>query len=610
MVASAHTDDDPLVVDLLAGQTEDIGDVLVWNDADTLYVKFVYEGLDCGFLEVHLQVDEGEFSPDILTKKGNPIPGQFEKSYSNGCFIEHTFTYNLADEGFALNDTLVIAAHAAMGQEDAIAIVSGDGKTIVTQRRSGDVAEFTSLNQTAFLAWEPGPNYPNDGPDDIPWEANSLWDQNLSTDLSSNGADWIWESYRVLDPVYGTVLTFQRTFDIGYPIDGNLLIACDNGYEVFLNGTSLGSDNVYGDNWSTSNLTQQYVDVDGWNAVGSYYLQDDLLDGTNVLTIDAANEYYNPPDQSNLQLGTVSSNPGACIFTMDVDYYTDGETAWGDGEGFDGKNWATYFEYTVQGVEVETSYPETGNAYIGYEDWPNGDFDYNDFGMYFSTVETYWGTTDELYLTKVTMTFTAVIYDSGMDHKIHITRPIVGGSTYTVGRGVSDYTDETPAGTYAGSEDVDVTLFNTAKYLWPAKQINEIVTIEIIVDEPALNPKTDLPAPRWDLDPFMANYDPWEVGTLYGSLFHIEDMQDVTAMSGGGGRLDTRLIDQTLPYILVVPDTDWVPPYEDTCISGPAPYGPYGYFYDYYSTSGNSHPTWYTEVTYPSVGWGGLSWAP
>ena len=28
----AHTEDDPLVVDLLAGQTEDIGDVLVWND--------------------------------------------------------------------------------------------------------------------------------------------------------------------------------------------------------------------------------------------------------------------------------------------------------------------------------------------------------------------------------------------------------------------------------------------------------------------------------------------------------------------------------------------------------------------------------------------------
>ena len=27
------------------------------------------------------------------------------------------------------------------------------------------------------------------------------------------------------------------------------------------------------------------------------------------------------------------------------------ETAWGDGDGFDGKNWATYFTYTVQAVQ-------------------------------------------------------------------------------------------------------------------------------------------------------------------------------------------------------------------------------------------------------------------
>jgi hypothetical protein len=414
----AHTEDNPMVVDLLAGQTEDIGDVKVWNDGDTLYVQFVYEGPDCGFLEVHLQVDEDEFSSDILTKKGNPIPGQFEASYKPGfCFDEHTFTFDLSDEGFALDDSLVIAAHAALGQEAA----------------------------------------------------------------------------------------------------------------------------------------------------------------------------------------------------MDVDYFADGETAWGCGadncEDFPGKNWATYFRYTVQG-QVEASYPETGNAYIGYEDWGNGDFDYNDFGMYFSSTETYWGTSDELYLTKVTMTFTAIIYDSGMDHKIHIARPIVGGSSYTVTRDILAVSGEgeTPAGIYTGSGDVDVVLFNTAKYTWPAKNIGETVTVEIDVDEPALNPKTDLDAPRWDLDPFMANYDPWEVGTLYGSLFHIADMQNVTAMSGGGGRLDARLIGQTLPYILVVPDTDWIPPYEDTCISGPAPYGPYQYFYDYYNSGGTSHPSWYTEITNSTVGWGGLSW--
>ena len=89
-MTTAHTEEDPLVVDLLAGQTEDIGDVKVWNDADNLYVQFVYIGSDCGFLEVHLQVDEGAWDEDILTNKGNPIPGQFERSHKPGfCFDEN-----------------------------------------------------------------------------------------------------------------------------------------------------------------------------------------------------------------------------------------------------------------------------------------------------------------------------------------------------------------------------------------------------------------------------------------------------------------------------------------------------------------------------------------
>jgi hypothetical protein len=234
-------------------------------------------------------------------------------------------------------------------------IVSGDGQTMVTQRRAGNQSGFTTVNAPAALAWEPGPNYPNDGPDDTGWEANSLWDQRLSTDLRPTGADWIWEDYRVLDPVYGTALTLQRSFDIGAPIAGNLKIACDNGYEVFLNGTSLGSDNVYGD-WRTSNLKQAFVDVNGWDTVGSFDLLDYLLAGANDLTVDAANEYFNTDDSGNGAPGTMSSNPGACIFAMDLSYYADGETAWGCGndssepncENFDGKNWATYFVYTVQ----------------------------------------------------------------------------------------------------------------------------------------------------------------------------------------------------------------------------------------------------------------------
>jgi hypothetical protein len=126
------------------------------------------------------------------------------------------------------------------------------------------------------------------------------------------------------------------------------------------------------------------------------------------------------------------------------------------------------------------------------------------------------------------------------------------------------------------------------------------VTVEIVVLDPSLNPEVTPTAPRWDLDAFMASYDPWEAGTLYGSLYHIGDMQLVGSVTPGS---DARFIGLTLPYILVVPVAAWIPPYESTCITGP-----YNYFYDYYNSGGVLHPTWYTEITNSSVSLGGLSW--
>ncbi len=296
-------------------------------------------------------------------------------------------------------------------------------------------------------------------------------------------------------------------------------------------------------------------------------------------------------------------------------YWT--ETAWGDkGKDFPGKNWATYFTYEVQ-CPCEVSYPAEGNAYIGYEDWPNGDFDYNDFGMYFNAVETYEGGCDEeAHLTKVVMTFTAKIYDSGGNHLIHILRPINGDSEVIVERSSVYVSEEKPAGTYNMTGNVDIVLFDTSKYPQPSKNMSEIVVVTINVANPSLNTKGTLIAPRWDVDPFMANYDPYAVNNevipsipeFDGSEWHIGAWQTVTAVSGGGGRLDTRLVGETLPHVLVVPIAEWIPPYEDTCISGPNPYGPYPYFFDYYNTSGGFHSSWYTEFGYTNVEWGGLSW--
>jgi hypothetical protein len=371
---SAHTEDVPLVVDLLAGQTTDIGDVLVWNDGDTLYVEFVYTGPDCGFLEVHLQVDEGTFSPDILTKKGNPIPGQFEMSYKPGwCFQEKTFTIDLSDEGFDIGDSLVIAAHAALGLEESMTIVS-DTSTAVTQ------VNGTLVTANAVLANEPigYPNCTTYAPDGT----GSAWDSSVNIPE----AHWIWNTLNPEHPIEGDVVTFKKEFSVpGLPNGGTLYVTADNGYNATLNGVLLGSAQL-GPGFpntlkETTDTTPQAgnwgVASQGWQSVESYSLLE-LMSGVNTLVIVAANEYmWNTTDQYQgkdyyygsydpsggivnadpfpgygIGVDNICRNPGGLIFKATVDYYADGETAWGCGTescfDFPGRNWATYFNYTVQ----------------------------------------------------------------------------------------------------------------------------------------------------------------------------------------------------------------------------------------------------------------------
>jgi len=342
----------------------DVGDVEVVLNGD--YVEVTFTTVDGWVInETHVQVffKENGNLIGIRLKNGNPAPGKFDFKHEDlGGVISDVYDDEISlsevaeDAGLGPGTyDVYVAAHASVEKPMSMSVVSGDGQTMVTRRRAGNVVGFTTVNAPAVLADEPNP-YPTvlelgnaDSGDLVP---TSVWDLNISLALWGSGADWIWESARVLDPLYGTVITLERIFDIGVePTSANLLITCDNGYDVSLNGSSVGSANVANGlvDWQYSDLTQSYVNTSGWQGDESYDISSLLQAGENTLTIDAGNESFT----DDTSPATVFYNPGACIFALDIGYIRE-ETAWGgtntDGllsEQFPGKNWAIYFDSDI-----------------------------------------------------------------------------------------------------------------------------------------------------------------------------------------------------------------------------------------------------------------------
>ena len=365
------TVDDADSFPLYAGQDWLVGEVLVWDDGTQLCVKYVLDpGIFAegwGITETHLAV--GHVVGDIpQTKKGNPIPGQFlygddELEGEDSWEICIPFDELSKEEPGDLapivgGETLVIAAHAVIEKEECIPGDSGtdtyvsDATTMVTE---GNVV--SAVYPYVAVPTDAGPYY-----------GVNTWINQTNSNIWAPGALWIWESNPVVKPILGDIVWFEKTFNVtGTPTAGELKIAVDNGYAVWLNGKFVGSDNllqfvgaddVY-DTATLGDLKQAYVDTTTWQEVGMFDLTPYLQTGTNTLKILGVNEYMNP-DDGGQPVGTDLLNPGGMAFQFTVDWEvpevcttTDDETAWGaaDGQGneqFDGANWATYFEYIVQ----------------------------------------------------------------------------------------------------------------------------------------------------------------------------------------------------------------------------------------------------------------------
>jgi len=211
---------------------------------------------------------------------------------------------------YTVTETLEDGWEACTQTSYQVNLEGAENHGVVVSDTDTMVTDWNVLGKTdrynAVYAWEP---YSDTDP--------SVWD-NGSTHVFGNGADWIWESYRVVHPIAGDVVEFERTFDIpGNPTGGTLYITCDNGYEVYVNGPFVGSAEVYDvldTEWEDSDLTKSYVDTTNWQSVDTYDVSALLLNGTNTLVIKAANEYMGDLDD---QLdGTEYSNPAGLIYEL------------------------------------------------------------------------------------------------------------------------------------------------------------------------------------------------------------------------------------------------------------------------------------------------------
>lgn len=113
----AHMEDAPLVTDLIADGgslvTEiDVGDVLVWNDDEFLYIKIeTTDGWCATSTKLHLFLDDVDFTDIPITGSGNPKVGKFDINMDHACAVSYDVPPIPLGE-WMVDTQLWIAAHA------------------------------------------------------------------------------------------------------------------------------------------------------------------------------------------------------------------------------------------------------------------------------------------------------------------------------------------------------------------------------------------------------------------------------------------------------------------------------------------------------------------
>ena len=324
---------------LYAGQTISVGEVQVWNDSEKVCVKYQLsdDAIAEGWLiyETHFAV--GATLGDIpQVKKGNPIPGQFPYGDDDLDGVESYQECVPLPAGVSCDDDIIIAAHSVVKKVGTFSecLVSGDRSDNVLllaedSENPGYPEGYTASYQT----------YSGDTTPSVVAYTHLSW-------VGISGVEWISSSRLTEDTDYNTWRLFTRNFDIpdnAFNISGTLTMNCDNAEQAYINSIFVGEDEnamVYGE--SIKDVYPPSGDAHGWSTLeGPWDISSLLKPGNNELWTMTRNYAWSSDSYTN---------PTGLTYKLcyQYDLVTEKETAWGGEVDFPGKNWATYFTYTVE----------------------------------------------------------------------------------------------------------------------------------------------------------------------------------------------------------------------------------------------------------------------
>lgn len=333
--ASAHTEADPMVVDLIAGQHTDVGDVLVWNDANNLYVKYMIEDPEdsddlWALTETHIAVATS-YGALPQTKKGNPIPGQFAYSTEHDPAVTE-FVYEIPKTWNAGTE-LYIAAHAVV-QNGCLEGIEAWLPTDVTVdlTHAADLVDPTAYFETTVLP--------------VSFLEGTYEGWCIDTHHWVNLDEHTATAYSSYDPMLpdGIMAYPENLPMVNWVINQDFVGIMGPGGAYTWEDVQMAIWQLIEDTWPTDNFQNAGLlvppnEMNVASIVENATMHDDFVPSCGQeLAIVLIPEGFDHEDPGAYQPSIIEF-PIPCCYD---------ETAWGNGTQFAGNNWGMYFTYEVQ----------------------------------------------------------------------------------------------------------------------------------------------------------------------------------------------------------------------------------------------------------------------